>query len=319
MRGTRPVQPAGRLVRSRGRLVCAEKRLVCSERRTLARRDALVGETLPRPEKRLVAHEGSDTSVRDHSVDTRSPRPSARAHEGTRRGSRRPRPAAKKKSGGIPTPSIVMAASDGELAAVKAELKKGADVNAVNRGGGTALHQAACRPPRQRRQGAARRRSRRNDDPVAGRRGRRHEAEESARRISTRTCAGGAPGRGQRNGNINWDGGHEILAGFLGDSGRLWAIRNPKVRRRRPPTSAVVVRRPSAAAPFVVRSCRCRRSTSPLGMPANRARLCGHENRTRRSRPNRERPDGDEARSSPAASRAARRAPTSPAAGACHF
>ena len=52
--------------------------------------------------------------------------------------------AAKKKSGKIPTPSIVMAASDGELAVVKAELKKGVNVNAVDRGGGTALHQAAC-------------------------------------------------------------------------------------------------------------------------------------------------------------------------------
>jgi len=41
-----------------------------------------------------------------------------------------------------PTPAIIMEASDGNLAAVKAELEKGADVNATDRGGGTALHQA---------------------------------------------------------------------------------------------------------------------------------------------------------------------------------
>jgi len=50
--------------------------------------------------------------------------------------------AAKKKSSKIPTPALVMAAGDGDLAGVKAEIKKGADVNAVDRGGGTALHQA---------------------------------------------------------------------------------------------------------------------------------------------------------------------------------
>jgi ankyrin repeat protein len=50
--------------------------------------------------------------------------------------------AAKKKRSKIPTPPIVMAAGDGNLAQVKAELKNGADVNAVDRGGGTALHQA---------------------------------------------------------------------------------------------------------------------------------------------------------------------------------
>lgn len=37
-----------------------------------------------------------------------------------------------------------MAASDGDLATVKAELAHGTDVNAVDRGGGTALHQATC-------------------------------------------------------------------------------------------------------------------------------------------------------------------------------
>jgi ankyrin repeat protein len=52
---------------------------------------------------------------------------------------------AQRKSRRIATPPIVMAASDGELAVVKAELKKkGANVDAVDRGGGTALHQAAC-------------------------------------------------------------------------------------------------------------------------------------------------------------------------------
>jgi ankyrin repeat protein len=50
--------------------------------------------------------------------------------------------AARKKTSKIPTPRLVMAAGDGDLAEVKAEIEKGADVNAVDRGGGTALHQA---------------------------------------------------------------------------------------------------------------------------------------------------------------------------------
>jgi hypothetical protein len=53
-------------------------------------------------------------------------------------------PTPTKKRGKIPTPEIIMAASDGDLAKAKAELKSGTDVNAVDRGGGTALHQAAC-------------------------------------------------------------------------------------------------------------------------------------------------------------------------------
>jgi hypothetical protein len=38
-----------------------------------------------------------------------------------------------KKSGKVPTPPIVMAASNGELAVVKAELKRGENANAVDR------------------------------------------------------------------------------------------------------------------------------------------------------------------------------------------
>ena len=50
----------------------------------------------------------------------------------------------KKKSSKTPTPEIIIAASDGDLEAVRAELKKSTEVNAVDRDGGTALHQAAC-------------------------------------------------------------------------------------------------------------------------------------------------------------------------------
>jgi ankyrin repeat protein len=50
----------------------------------------------------------------------------------------------KKKRSRIPTPDIIMAASDGDLVEVKAELNTGTDVNVVDSSGGTALHQAAC-------------------------------------------------------------------------------------------------------------------------------------------------------------------------------
>lgn len=52
---------------------------------------------------------------------------------------------AKKKSSRVLTPEIVIDAWGGDTMAVKAALDSGADVNAVDRGGGTALHQAAAK------------------------------------------------------------------------------------------------------------------------------------------------------------------------------